>query len=149
MSARPFVPSPRRTVDDLFALPEASSPPAGALSMLVQARTCIHDARTADRSNERYAMAYLAALRAALAVVLARSTFDDRSPTSAARGVWQSLSALAPELREWAGFFAGHSERRVAAEAGVPVPPDTAELLFERSNEFLDIVSRSLLEVLR
>jgi hypothetical protein len=34
---------------------------------------------------------------------------------------WQVLSAVAPELREWAEFFAAGATKRAAAESGRPV----------------------------
>mgnify|MGYP003543110347 CR=1 FL=1 len=36
------------------------------------------------------------------------------------RSAWVLLSRVAPELAEWAGFFAAGAGRRAAAEAGLP-----------------------------
>lgn len=66
----------------------------------------------------RYAMAHLAALRAAAAVLArrARPATRHRRPTS----VWALLPTVAPELTEWAAFFSAGARKRAAAEAGLP-----------------------------
>jgi hypothetical protein len=65
---------------------------------------------------ERYASAHLAALRAAAAVLAVRTQPDvkRRGPRSA----WAMLPVVAPELSEWAAFFAAGAGKRAAAEAG-------------------------------
>lgn len=147
LSAHLSIPAPRRSPDDhgtgwgAKPSPEAQ-PPAGALSLLIQARGCLHEARQTARPADRYVAAHLAALRAATAVVVARSWQREHSrPTS----VWRLLTEAAPELRDWADFYAARSDRRAAAEAGIPgVTGRDADELVRRSGEFLDIVGRSL-----
>ncbi|TDD91571.1 hypothetical protein E1202_05300 [Saccharopolyspora karakumensis] len=140
------IPSPRYSVENQGPTPEADTP-AGALSLLLHARTCLHEAETADRPGERFIAAHLAALRAATAVVVARAApREDKRPAS----VWQLLTAAAPELREWAAYFAARSNRRAAAEAGVRTTTDAhADELLDNSREFLGIVGRSLLGATR
>jgi hypothetical protein len=35
--------------------------------------------------------------------------------------VWTLLPAVAPQLQEWAAFFAANAAKRAAADAGLPV----------------------------
>ncbi|QUH01261.1 hypothetical protein HUO13_10980 [Saccharopolyspora erythraea] len=148
LSAHLSIPAPRRSPDDHWPAPtpEAQAP-AGSLSLLVQARACLLEAERTAKPAERYIAAHIAALRAATAVVVARSWQRERSrPTS----VWRLLTDAAPELRDWAGFYAARSDRRAAAEAGIPgITADDADELLRRSEEFLDIVARSLSGVIR
>ena len=92
--------------------------PAGTLLSL--ARRGLVEAMTAERPAERYATAHLAALRAAAAVLACRARpaaggARRSRPTSA----WVLLANVAPELAEWAGFFAAGAGKRAAAEAGI------------------------------
>ncbi|MCI2421893.1 SAV_6107 family HEPN domain-containing protein [Saccharopolyspora sp. K220] len=136
------IPAPRRSVENHEPTPEAETP-AGALSLLLHARTCLHEAEEADRPGDRFVAAHIAALRAATAVVVSRSwQLESSRPAS----VWTLLTEVAPELREWAAYFAARSDRRAAAEAGVPtITWLAADALLARSREFIDIVGRSLL----
>ena len=67
----------------------------------------------------RYACAHVAALRATAALLAARAT-----PTSTPRrgrqqkNAWVLLAEVAPELGEWAAFFAAGASKRAAAESG-------------------------------
>src|SRR5438128_1430484 len=99
--------------------PPGSSLPAGTL--LTLARRGLVEAMSTDRPSERYATAHLAALRAAAAVLACRarpasSTGRRSRPTSA----WVLLTIVAPELGEWAAFFAAGARKRAQAEAGLP-----------------------------
>lgn len=91
--------------------------PAGTLLSL--ARRGIVEAATAASPAERYATAHLAALRVAAAVLAVRArpaaTRQRGRPVSA----WVLLAEVAPELAEWAGFFAAGARKRAAAEAGL------------------------------
>jgi hypothetical protein len=141
------IPAPRRPVEDGdwpgWRVAGSLTPPAGALSQLVQAGACLREAERAARPTERYVAAHLAALRAATAVLVARSWDRDGSrPVN----VWRVLIEVAPELREWARYFAAGSSRRAAAEAGIPgVSSGEADDLMCRAGEFLDVVGRALL----
>ena len=91
-----------------------------ALGLLEQAGRGLAEAATVAPPAERYAAAHLAALRGAAAVLAARTRPTDprirrRRPTSA----WVLLTEVAPELGEWAAFFAAGAGKRAAAEAGV------------------------------
>ena len=93
---------------------------------------------------ERYAAAHLAALRAAAAVLACRAR-----PASGRRGprsVWVVLPEVAPELGEWAAFFAAGAGKRAAAEAGLPAAVSTREAddLLRDATAFLALVEATL-----
>lgn len=96
--------------------------------------------RTSDVA-ERYRDAHLGALRAAAALVAARSV---PSPRSRPRSVWQVLPRIAPELGEWAAFFAACSTRRSAIDRGEPVSVREADDLLRQAEMFLEIVQDTL-----
>jgi hypothetical protein len=91
---------------------------------------------------ERYIGAYLAALRAAAAVVAVRAK-PDRSRTRPV-SVWALLASVAPELREWAAFFAACSRTRAAVQAGVTrlVSTRDADDLVRQAEEFTNLAER-------
>lgn len=90
---------------------------------------------------ERFTGAYAAALRAAAAVLAARGRpHRGRSrPTS----VWTLLDAV-PELSEWAGYFAAHSDTHAAAQAGIVhrVSMRAADELISRAGEFVALAGQ-------
>jgi len=120
--------------------------PAGTLLRL--SRHGLLEAASAATPAERYAAAHLAALRAAAAVLACRARPAGRSgvrrsrPTSA----WVLLSAVAPELGEWAAFFAAGARKRAAAEAGLPgaVTAREADDLVREVEQFLLLVESTL-----
>lgn len=77
-------------------------------------------ASRSEQPAERYAQAHLAALRAAAAVLAARAR-PSTGQRSRPRSVWVLLPRVAPELTEWAQFFASGATKRSLAEAGIPV----------------------------
>jgi hypothetical protein len=118
-----------------------------ASTLLGLARRGLVEAMSFDRPGERYATAHLAALRAAAAVLACRARpalgSGRRSrPTSA----WVLLAGVAPELAEWAGFFAAGARKRAAAEAGMPsaVTPREADDLVRDAETFLSVVETTL-----
>ncbi|MEA2398088.1 MAG: hypothetical protein QOK25_1644 [Thermoleophilaceae bacterium] len=123
----------------------SGSLPAGTL--LALARRGLVEAMTTERPGERYATAHLAALRAAAAVLSCRA----RPATGSARrsrptSAWVLLATVAPELREWAAFFAAGAGKRAAAEAGLPaaVTPREADDLVRDADTFLSVVETTL-----
>lgn len=96
--------------------------------------------RTSDVA-ERYRDAHLGALRAAAALVAARSI---PSPRSRPRSVWQVLPRIAPELGEWAAFFAACSTRRSVIDRGEPVSVREADDLLRQAEMFLEIIQDTL-----
>ncbi|MFC7344074.1 SAV_6107 family HEPN domain-containing protein [Saccharopolyspora griseoalba] len=144
-----LIPWPRHSADDREPgerpSPQAEAP-AGAVSLLLDARARLREADQADQPGDRFVAAHVAALRAASAVVVARAGQREGKPAS----VWTLLTAAAPELREWAAYFAARSDRRAAAEAGVPTTTTAeADELLVRSRRFLDVVGHSLLGATR
>jgi hypothetical protein len=126
--------------------PTSTGLPVGTLLRL--ARHGLLEAASAGTPAERYAAAHLSALRAAAAVLAcrarpARGPGARRSrPTSA----WVLLSAVAPELAEWADFFAAGARKRSAAEAGLAgaVTAREADDLLRDAEQFLLLVETSL-----
>jgi hypothetical protein len=88
--------------------------PVAAIELLDRARRGITEAETVRGAGERYVAAHLAALRSAAAVLAVRGRPSRRGPTN----VWDVLPRVAPELGEWAVFFAAGAARRAAVEAG-------------------------------
>ena len=103
----------------------------------------VQEAAASTSPNRRYAAAHLAALRSAAAVLAARTHESRTRPTSA----WLLLSRVAPELSEWAQFFAAGAEKRAAAEAGLAgvVTPREADDLLRDAEAFLSVVETTLL----
>ncbi len=115
-----------RDIPHLPSIPRApvrwTSAPPGALDLLAHARRALAEAAEATAPNERYAAAHLAALRTTAAVLAARARPEEEKPgrRRAPRSAWQLLPQVAPELTEWAGYFASGARKRAAAEAGLP-----------------------------
>ena len=93
--------------------------PRSADDLLMSARRSLTEASIAPTAGERYAAAHLAALRAAAAVLAARSRPSARR--SRVLSVWVVLPQVAPQLGEWAAFFAAGARKRAAAEAGLDI----------------------------
>jgi hypothetical protein len=87
--------------------------------LLASARRSLTEASIAATAGERYAAAHLAALRSAAAVLADRGRPATRR--SRVLSVWVVLPQVAPELGEWATFFAAGARIRAAAEAGIDV----------------------------
>src|SRR4051794_5399888 len=111
--------SPARVGPAAALLPRTPRPTPWVPALSAAARAGLADAGSAQVPRERYALAHLAALRAAAAVLAARTrpAQTRRRPVSA----WRLLATVAPELAEWAAFFAAGATKRAAAEAGRPV----------------------------
>ncbi len=122
-------------------------PAAAAGALLAAARRGLIEAAGLPAPGERYAAAHLAALRTAAAVLAARAQPETapprrRRPTSA----WVLLTAVAPELGEWAAFFAAGAAKRAAAEAGLTgvVTTREADDLVRDVETFLAVVDTTL-----
>jgi SAV_6107-like HEPN len=118
-------------------------PPAAA-QLLTQASRALAEAEGCADPRRRYATAHLSALRAAAAVLAARTRPESgrRRPRSA----WVLLGQIAPELGEWAAFFAAGAGKRAAAEAGLSsaVTEREADDLVRDAGAFLAVVAGSL-----
>lgn len=134
-----------------------SALPAGTL--LALARRGLDEASAAPTPGERYAAAHLSALRVAAAVLACRArpsaggpaAGSSSGPSPSARrarptSAWVLLATVAPELAEWAAFFAAGAAKRAAAEAGLPsaVTAREADDLVRDAEAFLVMVESSV-----
>ncbi len=120
--------------------PSASAPaPAAAVELLLRSDAGLRAARATDDAGERYVAAHLAALRAAAAVLAVRG----RPRRGSTLNVWDVLPRVAPELAEWAVFFASGARRRAAVEAGLAgaVSARQADDLVRDASAFADLVA--------
>ena len=107
------------------------------LNLLERARTTLEAACRTSDAAERYRDAHLGALRAAAALIAARSA---PTPRARPRSVWQVLPGVAPELGEWAAFFAACSAQRSVIDRGGRIPVREADDLLRQAEMFLEIV---------
>ncbi|MGI5237159.1 SAV_6107 family HEPN domain-containing protein [Dactylosporangium sp. CA-139066] len=114
--------------------------------LLTMARHGLEEAAEIRAEGMRYATAHLAALRAAAAVLAARAVPAAPGRRSRVTSVWSLLVLVAPELSEWASFFATGASKRSAAEAGIPrvVTPREADDLMRASEQFIAVVEVAL-----
>jgi hypothetical protein len=111
--------------------------------LLDRSRAGLLQALGARSPGERYVTAHLAALRSAAAVLAVRSRPGGRGGP---RSVWEVLPRVAPELGEWASFFAATASRRAAIEAGRSdvVSAREADDLLRDAEAFHHLVESSL-----
>jgi len=125
-------------------LPLPPALPAAAAQLLDQAHRGLDEATGYTDPRQRYATAHLSALRAAAAVLAARTRPEParRRPRSA----WVLLGQVTPELGEWATFFAAGAAKRAAAEAGLShaVTEREADDLVRDVGAFLAVVENCL-----
>ena len=120
--------------------------PATTHSYLVRAAESLSEAMTATEVTTRYACAHVAALRAAAALLAARARPAVPTRRRPQKNAWVLLAEVAPELAEWAGFFAAGAGKRAAAEAGSTraVTEREADDLVRDADRFLAVVEQSL-----
>ena len=119
--------------------------PATTHSYLARAAESLSEAMSSTDVPSRYAHAHVAALRAAAALLAARA----RPATGRRRqqkNAWVLLAEVAPELAEWASFFAAGAAKRAAAEAGSTraVTEREADDLVRDADRFLGVIEKSL-----
>ena len=119
--------------------------PATPHSYLARAAVSLSEAMVATEVPARYACAHVAALRAAAALLAARA-HPAPARRRAQKNAWVLLAEVAPELAEWARFFAAGAGKRAAAEAGSSraVTEREADDLVRDADRFLAVVERSL-----
>lgn len=134
MSASIDFPKPSRT-----KIP----PPPAAVELLDHAHEGIAEAERSTEPAERFAVSYLAALRAAAAVLALRGR-PHRGVRAKPTSVWVLLAGIAPELTEWAAFFASGSATRAAIQAGITrtVTARSADDLVRQAAQFVELVDR-------
>ncbi len=128
-------------------MPPVPTPPipANVFELLEQSHQCLASAEQESTPARRFAMAHLAALRAAAAVLGVRGRPGGplaRRPRSA----WTLLARVAPELGEWAAFFAAGAGKRAAAEAGITnaVSRREADDLLRDAGRFVELCESSI-----
>ena len=111
---------------------------------LHRARTTLIEAELLPHPSERFLAAHLAALRVA-AIVLAMRARPGRG-NSRPRNAWLVLAEVAPELGEWAAYFAASQGKREAVRAGATaiITSREADDLVRDAYTFLALVERAL-----
>lgn len=114
--------------------------------LVALARRGLDEAAETRTDGLRYATAHLAALRAAAAVLAARAAPAAPGRRNRLTSVWALLVMVAPELSEWAAFFAAGAAKRAAAEAGIPrvVSAREADDLLRAAEQFVAVVEVTL-----
>jgi hypothetical protein len=132
------------TLGPLNFSPHHYPEPEPVLGLLAQAEHGLAAAELEEDPARRFADAYLAALRAAAALLAMRGR--PHRARSRPMSVWTLLSSVAPELREWAAFFASCSATRASVQAGITrtVSTRSADDLVRQSSQFLDLVTRAI-----
>jgi hypothetical protein len=115
-----------------------------AVELLGRSRAGLFAAAMSVHAGERYVCAHLSALRAAAAVLATRSRPSRRS--SGPRSVWEVLPRIAPDLTEWAAFFAAGADRRAALEGGrvETIPVREADDQLRAAETFVALVESGL-----
>jgi hypothetical protein len=141
-----------------------------ALDLLDRSRASLLQACRTGDAGERYVEAHLGALRAAAALLAARSIPNGASGAGSAgagssgagssgagsvragrairastsrsrpRSVWELLPRVAPELTEWSAFFAASARRRAAVERGSRITGRESDDLLRQAENFLEII---------
>jgi hypothetical protein len=124
-----------RTILQQPSRPPARSAPDPSAELLASAQAALDRAAEQSSPAVRYELAYLAALRSAAAVLARRAR--PRSLRTRPRGIWRLLARAAPELGEWAEFFALVAVGRDAPAGGrAPVTDRQADDLLRDSALF-------------
>ena len=125
-------------------MPNPYALPATTHSYLARAAESLSEAMAATEVPGRYACAHVAALRAAAALLAARAHPAPRRRPQ--KNAWVLLAEVAPELAEWARFFAAGATKRAAAEAGSTraVSEREADDLVRDADRFLAVVEQCL-----
>ena len=116
-----------------------SAAAAATLELLERSRAGLLEACHSRGVAQRHREAQLAAARAAAALLSARPA-GGRQPGPCSP--WDLLPAAAPELTEWAEFFAATTSRAEGARS--PATAREADDLLRQAEIFLDLVCRSL-----
>jgi SAV_6107-like HEPN len=123
-----------------------------SLDLLDRSRASLLQACRTGDAGERYVEAHLGALRAAAALLAARSlptgsgspgtgrAIRASTTRSRPRSVWELLPRVAPELTEWAAFFAASARRRAAIERGGRITARESDDLLRQAENLLEIV---------
>lgn len=124
--------------------PTPSTPEASLQLDLHRVRTALVEAELSRSPAERYLAAHLAALRVAAVVLALRARPGRRG--NRPRNAWLLLAEVAPELGEWAAFFAATESKREAVRAGATaiVSAREADDLVRDAQTFFGLVERAI-----
>jgi hypothetical protein len=113
---------------------------------LRRARSSLAEAELARRPSDRYLAAHLAALRVVAIVLSHRAPSTVGRSTGRPQNAWRMLAEVAPELAEWAAFFAATQGKRDAIRAGATsiVSAREADDLVIDARAFLRLVERAV-----
>jgi hypothetical protein len=113
---------------------------------LRRARSSLAEAELARRPSDRYLAAHLAALRVVAIVLSQRAPSTVGRSTGRPQNAWRMLAEVAPELAEWAAFFAATQGKRDAIRAGATsiVSAREADDLVIDARAFLRLVERAV-----
>jgi SAV_6107-like HEPN len=126
---------------------------ASTLDMLERSRGSLLEACQTHDIAERYLQAQLGALRAGAALVAARSgpahrrrgQPESRGATGRPGDLWSLVAVVAPELGEWADFFAHSTARRErVAQGSAVVSTREADDLLRQAETFAELVASML-----
>jgi hypothetical protein len=135
---------PDESPEDAVTATTLTRPPLSpaARVLLERSRAGLLAAAASRTCSERYQAAHMSALRAAAAVLAVRGRPGSRGGP---RSVWEVLPRIAPEMAEWAAFFAATATRRAAVEAGrgEVVTPREADDLLRDAEAFHHVVEAS------
>ncbi|MDF2092348.1 SAV_6107 family HEPN domain-containing protein [Knoellia sp. 3-2P3] len=128
--------------------PSPATPPprataATTLELVERARADLLQACHTRDVTERYRQSRLGAMRAAAALVSARAR---GSRPGGPQSLWELVPAAAPELTEWAEFFAVATARpeRLERPARLAVSAREADDLLRQAETFIGLVCRNL-----
>ncbi len=134
------IPPPRTERPSGFEPRRPASPEAVAL--LGQAEHGLTEVGREATPAGRFVASYLSALRAGAAILVAKGRPHRRAARP--QSTWTLLTAAAPEVTQWAEYFAAHSAAYAAAQAGISrrVGAEAADELRDRAGEFLALARR-------
>lgn len=125
-------------------VPAHALPARSPGELLALARQALIDNACHPQPAARYAAAHLAALRAAAAVLAARAR---PAPTGRRRRIttmWVILAEVAPELWDWAEYWAGNADRARADIGAYTVTAADADRLTGQATQFVQVVESLL-----
>lgn len=130
----------------MLTIPAHSFPTRTPIELFALARRGLADAAAAKSDEERYAVAHLAALRAAAALVAARARRGPNGGRSQMSSIWGLLTFVAPSMSDWSAQFAAGARRRAQAEAGLPgsISADEADACLADATRFVTVIAEAL-----
>ncbi|EHR62497.1 hypothetical protein SaccyDRAFT_3670 [Saccharomonospora cyanea NA-134] len=134
------IPPPRTERSSVFEPRRPASPEAVAL--LGQAEHGLAEVDRETTAAGRFVASYLSALRAGAAILVAKGRPHRRAARP--QSTWTLLTSAAPEVAQWAEYFAARSAAYAAAQAGISrhVGAEAADELRDRAGEFLSLARR-------